>query len=443
MRAVVFAGFFLLASVTSSAQLSPYHQLGRDVLEEMIETKTPTSVGITALSEKIAARFKAAGFPAGDIHVLGASDRNKNVVVRYRGAGKQKPTSAEATAGKPILLLGHLDVVEARREDWSFDPFVLTEQGGYFYGRGTEDVKGGDTMLVAALLRLKSEGFVPNRDLILALTADEEAGIDNGVQWLLANRRDLVDAEFCINFDGGGGEIVNGKKTTFGIQAAEKIYQSFTFTVKNPGGHSSLPVRENAIYRLSAALQRLAAHEFPRRLNPVTKMYFDKKGSSGSPTLDHALTHTTCVATMLDAGHAENALPQTARATVNCRLLPDGQDDALATLKKVVADPQVEIAAIAPPRPSPPSIPPPELLATIERITASIWGKVLVVPFMATGATDGLYLRNAGIPVFGINGQFGDVDDVRAHGKDERIPVREFYQALDFSYALLRAIAAD
>lgn len=431
MKTMFVVAAFLLASVTASAQLPPYHQLGREILREMIETRTPTSIGITELSEKIAARFRAAGFPASDIHVVGASDRNKNVIVRYRGKGT------------PILLLGHLDVVEARREDWSFDPFVLTEQGGYFYGRGTEDVKGGDTMLVAALLRLKSEGFVPNRDLILALTADEEAGTDNGVQWLLANRRDLIDAEYCVNFDGGGGEIVNGKKTTFGIQAAEKVYQSFTFTVKNPGGHSSLPVRENAIYRLAAALQRLAAHEFPRRLNPVTKMYFDKKGSSGSPTLDHALTHTTCVATMLEAGHAENALPQTARATVNCRLLPDGQDDVLGTLRKVVADPQVDIVAIAPPRPSPPSIPSPELLSTIERLTESIWGKVLVVPFMATGATDGLYLRNAGIPVFGINGQFGDVADVRAHGKDERILVREFYQALDFTYVFLTAIAAD
>jgi acetylornithine deacetylase/succinyl-diaminopimelate desuccinylase-like protein len=351
-------------------------------------------------------------------------------VVRYRGSGNQKP----------ILLLGHLDVVEARREDWTFDPFVLTERDGYFYGRGTEDVKGGNTMLVAALLRLKSEGFTPTRDLILALTADEESGTDNGVQWLLANRRDLIDAEFCINYDGGGGEIVDGKKTMFGIQAAEKVYQSFTFTVKNPGGHSSLPTRENAIYRLAAALQRVAAFEFPRRLNPVTKMYFDRKGSSGSATLDHALTHTTCVATMLEAGHAENALPQTARATVNCRLLPDGHDDALATLLKVVNDPQVEIAAIAPPRPSPPSIPPPALLTTIERLVESHWGKVPVVPFMATGATDGLYLRNAGIPVFGINGQFGDVDDVRAHGKDERILVREFYQALDFTYALLKGI---
>jgi acetylornithine deacetylase/succinyl-diaminopimelate desuccinylase-like protein len=430
MKALTTAAILLCASMTASAQLSPYHELGREILREMIETRTPTSVGITALSEKVAARFRAAGFPAGDVHVEGASERNKNVVVRYRGS----------SGGKPILLLGHLDVVEARREDWSFDPFVLTEEGGYFYGRGTEDVKGGDTMLVAALLRLTREGFTPNRDLILALTADEEGGTDNGVQWLLEHRRDLIDAEYCINFDGGGGEIAGGKKTAFGIQAAEKVYQSFTLTVKNPGGHSSLPVRENAIYRLAAALQRVAAHEFPRRLNPVTKMYFDKKGSSGSATLDYALTHTTCVATMLEAGHAENALPQTARATVNCRLLPDGQDDALATLKKVVADPQVEIAAIAEPRPSPPSIPSPELLSTIERLTESIWGKVLVVPYMATGATDGLYLRNAGIPVFGINGQFGDVDDVRAHGKDERILVREFYQALDFAYELLKAI---
>jgi acetylornithine deacetylase/succinyl-diaminopimelate desuccinylase-like protein len=316
----------------------------------------------------------------------------------------------------------------------------LTERDGYFYGRGTQDIKGGDATLVAALLRLKSEGFTPPRDLILALTADEEGGTDNGVSWLLANHRNLIDAEYCLNVDAGGGEIVKGKKTALDVQAAEKVYQTFTLTVKNPGGHSSLPTRDNAIYRLAAALQRLSAFEFPRRLNPVTQMYFDKKGASGSSTLDNALTHTTCIATMLDAGHAENALPQTARATVNCRLLPDEPLDVLATLKKVVADPEVDVKANAPPRPSPPSIPTPELLQTLERIAKGLWGNILVVPYMETGATDGLYLRNAGIPVFGANGIFLDVDDIRAHGKDERIPVSSFYDALEFTYQLLRAI---
>jgi acetylornithine deacetylase/succinyl-diaminopimelate desuccinylase-like protein len=429
MRALILA-ICLCASVTVSAQLTPHQQLGRDVLREMIETKTPTSVGVTALSDKLAARFRAAGFPAADVQVIGPNERNKNLIVRYRGTG----------AKKPVLLIGHLDVVEARREDWSLDPFTLTERDGYFYGRGTQDIKGGDATLVAALLRLKSEGFTPPRDLILALTADEEGGTDNGVSWLLANHRNLIDAEYCLNVDAGGGEIVKGKKTALDVQAAEKVYQTFTLTVKNPGGHSSLPTRDNAIYRLAAALQRLSAFEFPRRLNPVTQMYFDKKGASGSSTLDNALTHTTCIATMLDAGHAENALPQTARATVNCRLLPDEPLDVLATLKKVVADPEVDVKANAPPRPSPPSIPTPELLQTLERIAKGLWGNILVVPYMETGATDGLYLRNAGIPVFGANGIFLDVDDIRAHGKDERIPVSSFYDALEFTYQLLRAI---
>jgi acetylornithine deacetylase/succinyl-diaminopimelate desuccinylase-like protein len=432
MNALIIAFALLLLAPPALAQLTPYQQLGRDILQEMIETRTPTSVGTTALAEKIAARFRAAGFAAADVQVIGPNERNKNVVVRYRGAG----------ARKPVLLIGHLDVVEARREDWSLDPFTLTERDGYFYGRGTQDIKGGNTTLAAALLRLKAEGFTPNRDLILALTADEEGGSDNGVSWLLANHRELIDAEYCLNVDSGGGEIVKGKKTTLAVQAAEKVYQTFTFTVKNPGGHSSLPTRDNAIYRLSAALQRLSAFEFPRRLNAVTRAYFEKKGSTGSATLDHALTHTTCVATMLDAGHAENALPQTARATVNCRLLPDESVDVVATLRRVVADPGVEITPNAPPTPSPPSIPPAELLRTLERIASGLWGSIAVVPYMETGATDGLYLRNAGMPVFGANGIFVDVDDIRAHGKDERILASSFYDGLEFAYQLLRAIAS-
>lgn len=460
----------LLASVSSlpAQTLTPDQRLGREILREMIETKTPTSVGTTALAEKIAARYRAAGFPTADVHLVGATDRNKNVVVRYRGTG----------ARKPVLLLGHLDVVEARREDWSFDPFTLIERDGYFYGRGTQDIKGGDTTLVAALLRLRQEGFRPDRDLILALTADEESGGDNGVQWLLANRRDLIEAEFCINVDAGGGEIVKGTKTTLDVQAAEKIYQTFTLTVRNPGGHSSLPTRDNAIYRLAAALQRLSTFDFPVRLNGITRAYFERMAgvSTGSTAEDmravtrtpalsgartsgvegppdsaavsrlsasplyNALLRTTCVATMLDAGHAENALPQTARAQVNCRLLPDEPStEVQQTLIRVIADSAVTVEPQAPPAPSPPSIPTPEFLEILERISRSLWGNVAVVPYMETGATDGLHLRNAGMPVFGTSGIFADVDDVRAHGKDERILVSSFYEGLEFAYQLLKA----
>ncbi len=337
----------LLAVVPLGAQ-SPtrYQQMGRDVLKELIETDTTHSTGSTTVAaEKMGARLVAAGFPKADVVVVGGNQKGAetrgNLVARYRGTG----------ARKPLLFIAHLDVVEARREDWSMDPFVLNEKDGYLYGRGTIDVKGGAATLVAAFARLRQEQWVPDRDLILALTADEEGGPDNGIAWLLANRRDLIAAEYTINVDSGGGELRDGKISALDVQAAEKIYASFSLTVKNRGGHSSLPTKDNAIYRLAAGLQRLAAFEFPVRLNDITRAYFERMAPlSGANAADmravaatpsspaaaarlakksafhNALLRTTCVATMLQAGHAENALPQTAQATVNCRLLPT--DDA-------------------------------------------------------------------------------------------------------------------
>ena len=319
----------------------------------------------------------------------GAETRG-NLVARYRGTG----------ARKPLLFIAHLDVVEARREDWSMDPFVLNEKDGYFYGRGTIDVKGGAATLVAAFARLRQEQWVPDRDLILALTADEEGGPDNGIAWLLANRRDLIAAEYTINVDSGGGELRDGKISALDVQAAEKIYASFSLTVKNRGGHSSLPTKDNAIYRLAAGLQRLAAFEFPVRLNDITRAYFERMAPlSGANAADmravaatpsspaaaarlakksafyNALLRTTCVATMLQAGHAENALPQTAQATVNCRLLPT--DDAGAvqqTLARVLADPEIVVAPIGTPTPSPPSPLATEPLAAIDAAAKAVWG---------------------------------------------------------------------
>jgi len=438
-----------------------YERLGREVLKELIETNTTHSTGSTTVAaERMAARLVEAGFPKADVQVVGGADKKGNLVARYRGRGTRKP----------ILYLAHLDVVEARREDWSLDPFVLTEKDGYLYGRGTLDVKGGAATLVAAFVRLRQEQFVPDRDLILALTADEEGGPDNGVAWLLANRRDLIDAEYCINVDAGGGELRGGKVTALDVQAAEKVYASFTLTVKNAGGHSSLPTRDNAIYRLSAGLQRLAAFEFPVRLNDVTRAYFDRTASSasaGASAADmravasatsspaaaarlsakspyyNALLRTTCVATELRAGHAENALPQTAQATVNCRVLPD---ESLASvqpaLERVLADPRIVVAPIAAPTPSPPSPLAPEVFKAIEIAARAVWPPgVAIVPSMETGATDGLLLRNAGMAVYGVTGIAYDPEDVRAHGKDERILVSSFSEGLEFAYRIAKALA--
>ena len=458
---LVVAALVLLTCGSPRAQtgLSDLHRVGRDTLKELIETDTTHSSGsTTAAAERMAARLIAAGFPRADVVVVGGADRKGNLVARLRGRGG---------SNKPVLFLAHLDVVEAKKEDWSMDPFVLTEKDGHFYGRGTLDVKGGAATLVTAFGALRQKGVVPDRDLILALTADEEGGSNNGVEWLLANRRDLIDAEYCINVDAGGPEVHGGKVTALDVQAAEKIYASFTLTVRNPGGHSSLPVKENAIYRLAAGLQRIAALEFPIRTNEVSRGYFagmatlasgaraadlravaklpvDQAAArrlSASSTFYNAILRTTCVATMLQAGHAENALPQMARATVNCRLLPDEKPESVQqALVRALADPKVEVASAAPPVSGPASPLAPGVFKALSSAAHATWGAIPVIPFLETGATDGLYLRNAGMPVYGVASIAYDVDDVRAHGKDERILVRSFYEGIDFIQRLAAAI---
>ena len=448
------------AAQPTAAQQQPasYHQLGHAILRELIETNTTGSSGnTTTIADQLQVRFHDAGFPDADVQVVGPTPKNRNLVVRYRGSG----------AHKPVLLLAHLDVVEAKREDWTFDPFKLTESGGYFYGRGTQDQKGGAAMLVTALLRLKQEHFTPDRDLILALTAGEEGGMPyNGVQWLLANKRDLIDAEYTINVDAGGGELENGKPTLFDVQAAEKVYHSVGLTVKNPGGHSSLPRKDNAIYSLARALERIAAYDFPAQPNEVVKAYFAKaaatvpaqtaadmrKIASGAndpaavarlsrTPLYNALMRTTCVATMLDGGHAPNALPQTAHALVNCRMLP-GSDPAAVerALVRAIGDTSVHLAPVDTAQPSPASPLRPDVFNAVEASVRSVWGNVPIVPIMETGATDGLFLRNAGVPVYGFSGLFIATNDVRAHGKDERILISAFDNGMDFTYDLLKRI---
>ena len=459
---------FALTSAASAQSLSPYQTLGRDLLRELVETNTTYSSGSTTkAAELLAARFRAAGFAAADVQVVGPDTgrdaRDKNLVVRYRGRG----------ARPPVVLIGHLDVVEARRADWILDPFTLTEQGGHFYGRGTLDMKNGDASWVAALLRLKQERFVPPGDYVLALTAGEEGGGGyNGVRWLLEHRRDLfTGAAYVLNADAGGGELRGDRPIAMDVQAAEKVFQTYRLTVRNPGGHSSLPEKDNAIYRLAAALQRLGAYEFPVQLNSTTRAYLartaslntgelsaDLRAVSASDVPDSAAAarlsarspfynaqlRTTCVATMIEGGHAVNALPQRVTATVNCRILPGvPAADVERTLRTVVADTAVAIARADTAVPSPPSPLPPAVEETIRSVTASMWGPLPIVPDMETGATDGLFLRNAGLSVFGVSGYFADPNipaDTRAHGLDERISVKGFYDQLEFTYRLLKAL---
>ena len=468
-RSLALAALIAVAApLPAQSALTPYQQLGRDVLKELVETNTEYSIGSTTrAAELIAARFRAAGFAAGDVQIVGPDTgrdaKDRNLVVRYRGAGKRRP----------ILLIGHLDVVEATPSDWVLDPFTLTERDGHFYGRGTLDMKNGDAAWVSALLRMKQEGVVPAGDFILALTAGEEGPGYTGIAWILANKKELIDAQYVINADAGGGELRAGKPVALDVQAAEKVFYSVSLTARNPGGHSSLPRKDNAIYALSAALSRLSAYDFPFRTNSVTRGYFTRAaalvtndaalaadmravGASDAPdpaaarrlaarsAFYNAQLRTTCVATLLHGGHAENALPQSARATVNCRMLP-GTDprEVVETITRVIADTSIAVAQLRDPTPSGPSPLPADLDKVIGRVTESLWGKLPVVPNMETGATDGLYLRNAGVPVYGVSGLFADPtidDDNRAHGLNERIGVKAFYDQLEFTYRLLRAL---
>ena len=446
-------------------KLSVNDQRVRDIFEQLININTTGSSGSTTIAaQAMADRLTQGGFPPADVQVIGpANSKNYNLVARLRSTGTRPQ--------KPIVLLAHLDVVEARREDWSLDPFTFTEKDGFFYGRGTLDIKDGDAILVATLVRLKQEGYKPNRDLIVALTTGEEGGSDyNGVEWLLQNHRDLVDGAFVINMDSGDPVILNGKRVMRSVQASEKVYVTFKLEVHNPGGHSSLPTKNNAIYRLAAALGRVAAYEFPAQLNEITRATFERwatlqqgggqlaldMAAVARPTPDsaalrrlsdasplyNAQLRTTCVATELTGGHAENALPQMAAATVNCRVMPGTpQDEVQGTLARVVNDTAVKISVVSPATPSPPSPLTPEVMGAIERVTKRLWN-IPVVPVMETGATDGLYFRNAGVPVYGVSGVFVDINDIRAHGRDERIGVQDYYDGAEYIYQLAKELSS-
>ncbi len=429
----------------------------REIYRELVEIDTTHSTGSTTVAaEAVATRLREAGLPASDVAVLGPSPKRGNLVARLRGSG----------AGKPLLLLAHLDVVEARREDWSVDPFRLLEKDGFFWARGSLDDKAMAAIFTESVLRMKREGTPPRRDVILALTADEEGGDENGAEWLLREQRALVDAGLVLN-EGGGGRMRAGKYLVNSVQAAEKTYMDFALVVTNKGGHSSLPVKDNAILRLANGLVRLERFEFPIELNDVTRAYLERAALVESPQIAsdmragakqppdpealarlaaqpsyNAILRTTCVATQLAAGHARNALPQRASANVNCRILPGhSAAEVQSALVAALADAGIAVSLAEREIAGPRAAIDPDFLATVERVSAEVFPGVPVVPSMSAGATDSKYFRLAGIPAYGVSGIFVDVDDVRAHGRDERVGVEQFDQGHEFLWRLVQALA--
>lgn len=444
---------------TAAPALTAEQQRFREIYKELVEINTTHLTGNnTEAALAMQKHLLAAGFKPDEVQLFEPHPRKGNLVVRFKGNGSKKP----------MLLLAHLDVVEARREDWKTDPFKLKEDDGYFTARGASDDKAMAASFVSVLAQLKREGFKPSRDIILALTADEELGDvpSNGAYWLINNQRQLIDAEFGIN-EGGGGQLGKGKPILHRMQVAEKMYTTYKLEVRDVGGHSSLPTPNNPVYELSAALVRLGAYRFPVKLAEVTRTYFARSAefetgqladdmravAAGQPSeeaadrlsrlpLYNATLRTTCVATQLLAGHAENALPQSAKATVNCRILPhDDPAEVEAALRKVLGSERITMTASNPPLKSPPSPLRPDVMAVVEGLTQQMWPGVPVVPTMSTGATDSRFLRNAGIPVYGVSGIFSEPSDARAHGLDERVAIPRLYDGREFMYRMVKQFA--
>jgi acetylornithine deacetylase/succinyl-diaminopimelate desuccinylase-like protein len=453
----------VLPHIAFAQTLTPAQTVLREVYQELVEINTTDSVGdTTQASRAMAARLKSAGFSDSDMQVIvpPGGPKKGNLVARLKGTG----------AKKPILLLAHIDVVEAKREDWERDPFKLVEENGYFYARGAADDKAMAAAFVANLMRMKQERFVPNRDIILALTADEEIIPSqwSGIEYLLKNHRNLIDAALALN-EGGSGRLDGaGKPLYHAIQAGEKVFQTYRLEVTNPGGHSARPTRDNAIYHLAGGLSRLGQFDFPFTLNPVTRAYFERMAQfeSGQTAADfkailreppdpqalariasrpeqNSTVRTTCVATMLDAGHATNALPQRARAVVNCRVLPgESVDEVQKTLVRVLANDRIKVTPDGAPvlSPAPPLTT--EIMQPVEQITAQLWPGIPVIPQMSAGATDGRFLNNAGIPTYGISGMFRDPDGNGVHGLNERLRVKSLYEGQEFLYRLVKALSS-
>ena len=450
------------SALAQGMALTPAQQQFRALYQELVEINTTDSVGsCTVAAEAMQKRLLAGGIAAADIHIVvpPGGPKKGNLVARLRGTG----------AKKPILLLGHLDVVEAKREDWARDPFKLIEENGYFYARGAADDKAMVAAFLDNLMRYQREGYRPERDIVVAATCDEEIipSPFNGAKYLLMHHRNLIDAEFALNEGASGILDANGKPVRMGIQAGEKVFQTYTLEVTNRGGHSAVPAKDNAITHLSGGLARLGAFDFPFRLSATTRTYFERMAAieggqtdadmrailkdppdaqalarlSQNPT-HNATYRTTCVATMLDAGHATNALPQRARATVNCRVLPDESIESVTrTLATVLANDKISITpvGVATLSPAPPLTR--EIMEPAERISAQMWPGVPVVPTMLVATTDSRYMNNAGIPAYGLSGMFRDPDGGGVHGLNERIRVKSLFDAHEFLYRVVKAYA--
>ena len=459
------------AGAAAPATDTGYDKLAHDIFRQLIEIDTSDSTGnVTTAAEALRKRFLDAGFPESDLELLGPNDRKKNLVVRLHGTGKHKP----------VLLIGHLDVVEARREDWSVDPYKLTEKDGYYYGRGTIDMKDGDAVMATALIRMRHEGFRPGRDIIAAFTADEEGGCCNGVTWLLKNHRELIDAEYVLNQDDWSVMAEHGVPRVARLIATEKLYADYQLVVTNPGGHSSVPRPDNAIYELSRAVTRLARFQFPFEMNSVNRGYFERMANevaTGQEAADMrailrdppdapaiarlsrdpdnvSVTRTTCVATRIAGGHANNALPQRAEAVVNCRILPGhSKEEIRQLLVRVVNDPKITVRYIADDgsvaeratdeRAVTPAPLRPDVLQALQTLSAAAWPQAKVIPFLDPGASDAKYTIAAGLPTYTFGGVAVDRDEVRAHGRDERVAVAEFYKWNGFFYRYVRELTRD
>jgi acetylornithine deacetylase/succinyl-diaminopimelate desuccinylase-like protein len=450
--------FALPCARALAADAAAEQKLFGEIYQELVEINTSHSAGDnTKAANAMAKRLRDAGFAEAELQLFEPFPRKGNLVVRFKGSGEKKP----------MLLIAHLDVVEAKREDWSTDPFKLQESGGYFTARGSIDDKAMASSFVSVLGQLKREGYTPKRDIILALTSDEERGDvpSNGAFWLVKNQRALIEADFGIN-EGGGGELKDGKPNLQRMQVAEKVYVTYELETTNPGGHSSVPRPDNAIYQLSEALTRIAKHEYPVKMSDVTKAYFERSaafttsqeaadmravardnpdmaavGRLSAKAFYNAQFRTTCVTTMLEAGHAENALPQRAKATVNCRILPHDDATEVERTVKSLAGEKVAVKRLFPPTLSPPSPLRADVLGVVEKLTSLMWPGVPVVPSMSTGATDSRFLRNIGIPMYGVSGLFVEPSDYRAHGLNERILVKQLYEGREFLYRLVKELA--
>jgi acetylornithine deacetylase/succinyl-diaminopimelate desuccinylase-like protein len=436
--------------------------LAHDIFRDLVEVRSVHDIGTAGTAEILVRYFKANGFADSEIRVLPESGypRQVNVVVRLKGR--------DAGAAKPVLWICHMDVVDARADDWTLPPFRFTERDGWFYGRGTSDMKDEDAAVAASLIRLKQEGYVPQRDLIAAFTADEEVGREqDGPADLLKHHRAAVDAGLVINPDGNSGELLHGRRLAFAVETSQKTYVTYTMTVTNKGGHSSEPRPDNAIYELAHALVRLERHPFAFETNATTRLYFkaiaktqtgqtraDMLALAASPRVDtaaaarlardvelNAILRSTCVATMLRAGVQENALPSRAVATVQCRIMPDATvAGTRAALVTAVDDPAVEIASTGMVTQAGESPPTPRLFAAVTKVVDSMWPGVPVIPVMAAGASDSIFTRNAGIPSYGIGGGWNELTDIRMHGRDERMSQSTFYQEVEFTYRLMHAL---